>query len=216
MMPIFTWILFAVLVGAIVYLFVNIPRYSAIGKEGFYGGAAVGSGTPDCSRTLNGSALLLDSLNLPTACKDSVTADYKELELILGKMGCLKKDLMSPSGIVEATRYQPFATSHDIQQIHEISAMCLNTTIAPRDLDIAFGKWRDRAILLIKRLSISIELKEGQVKKLEALFSNLWSDVYDVAQGRCIRKIETVDMKSGPAPRTPEQIVDLRPYNGYY
>jgi hypothetical protein len=95
-------------------------------KEGF-GGVARGSGHPDCVRTLPEGAELLDALQSRVAANPSITegnADFKELQLILSKLGCLKKDLLSPSGIVEATRYQAFETAHDRINNAEVAAMC--------------------------------------------------------------------------------------------
>ena len=115
------FILIAVLIGYIVYLFINVPGYPKK-AEGFFGGVARGSGHPDCSRNLDASARVLDTigakLSMDGVEKSSDTyADYKELRLILSKLGCLKKDLMSPSGIVEATLYQAFETAHDREPV---------------------------------------------------------------------------------------------------
>ena len=208
-------ILLAILIASIIYLFVNTPSFPRGDvSEGFYGGVAIGSGNPGCSRILAGSAELLDSINIPMKCSDILKSDYSELELILSKLGCLKQDLMSPSGIVDATRYQPYETSHDIEQVSEVAATCLNTSIPSRDLDIIFGKWRDRTLVLLKRLSIAGSLSEKQTIANESLFMGAWNDVYEVAKGRCLKQHIADDMTGGPAPRTPENVIDLRSYSG--
>ena len=142
----FTFILYIVLSGIFLYYLmkyvISTPYYKRVNEnntyEGFFGGVARGSGHPDCLRTLPESSELLDII--ATASND---ADYKELQLILSKLGCLKKDLLSPSGIVEATRYQAFETAHDRINVAEVCGMCLNQTISSRDLDIVLIKDQD-------------------------------------------------------------------------
>ena len=112
-----TTVVVAIIAGLIVNLMYFTPKYNRV-DEGFFGGVARGAGHPDCLRTLPEGSELLDLLmsrgvdGIPPGVSDA-SADYKEFQLILSKLGCLKKDLMSPSGIVEATRYQAFETAHD-------------------------------------------------------------------------------------------------------
>jgi hypothetical protein len=115
------------------------------------------------------------------------SADYKELELILSKLGCLKKDLMSPSSVVDATRYQPFATSHDRISVADVCGMCLNQTISARDLDIVFATWRDRGKLLLRKLCTEAQLRESEVVKVDDLFKKAWEDVYDITKSRGLK-----------------------------
>jgi hypothetical protein len=109
-------------------------------KEGFFGGVARGAGHPDCLRNLNEGPELLGMVRSAAG-----TADYSELQLILSKLGCLKQDIMGPSGIVEATRYQAYETAHDREPIAEVAATCLNRTISKRDLEIIFVTFKDKA-----------------------------------------------------------------------
>lgn len=204
---IFNYVLIAAIVVGIVYLFMNVKRmaegfedkkeeFEDKQKEGFFGGVVRGSGHPDCLRTLDSAARVLAAFEGKTSSFEEGADDFSELQIILSKLACLKKDLMSPSGIVEATRYQPYATAHDIEPVAEITATCLNHTIPSRDLDIAFGKWRDRGNQLIRRLCTSAGLKEAEVRSVEANFKSAWEDVYQVAKGRCI---QTVDEGKGIA-----------------
>ena len=206
---IFNYVLIAAIVVGIVYLFMNVKRMSAgfedkngeeekeeKQEEGFFGGVARGSGHPDCLRTLDSAARVLDAVRGKMSSVEEGADDFSELQLILSKLACLKKDLMSPSGIVEATRYQPYATAHDIEPVAEITATCLNHTIPSRDLDIAFGKWRDRGNQLIRRLCTAASLKESEVRSIESNFKSAWEDVYQVAKGRCL---QTVDEGKGIA-----------------
>lgn len=217
------YVLIAVMVGYMVYLFLTVPSYPKK-AEGFFGGVARGSGHPDCSRNLDASARVLDTiggrLSQMGAKANSSTdtaADYRELQLILSKLGCLKKDIMSPSGIVEATRYQAYETAHDREPVAEVAATCLNRTIPARDLDIVFATWRDRGNILLRRLGVAVHLNEVEMVQVEKDFKTSWNDVYDVAKGRCIKTVdEGAGLGSGPAPVTPEGVSNLRAYDGYY
>jgi hypothetical protein len=182
-------VFFALLVGAVVYFMYFTPKYKRQ-DEGFFGGVARGSGHPDCLRTLPEGSEILDTILSRVEANTDISegsADYREFQLILSKLGCLKKDLMSPSGIVEATRYQAFETAHDRINVAEVCAMCLSQTIPSRDLDIVFATWRDRGKVLLRKLCTEAQLNEEQVKRLEALFNKAWEDVYDISRSRCLK-----------------------------
>jgi len=180
--------------------------------EGFFGGAARGTGHPDCLRTLNAGPELLEAV-----ARAQGSADYAEFQLLLSKLGCFKKDIMSPSGIVEATRYQPYETAHDRQPVAEVAATCLNRTIAPRDLDITFKTWHDRGKVLLLRLCTLANLKEGEVVQLEKLYVSAVDDVYSIAKGRCIATPGEQEAAAHDAqPFEPQETKNLREYNGYF
>jgi hypothetical protein len=185
------------------------------GEEGFFGGVVRGAGHPDCLRDLNAGAELLGMMGAAAG-----TPDYEEFQVMLSKIGCLKKDLMSPSGIVQATLYQPYANSHDREAVAEVAAMCLAKTIPERDLDIVFGTWRDRGNVLIRRLCTIASLTEADAKKAEELFANAWRDVYDVAKGRCLAAPSEVMYATGSPhdaqPNTTADVEDLAEYKGYF
>jgi len=181
-------------------------------NEGFFGGVARGAGHPDCLRVLDAGPELLDAVS---AARGS--ADYAEFQLLLSKLGCFKKDIMSPSGIVEATRYQAYETAHDRQPVAEVAATCLNRTIAPRDLDITFKTWHDRGKVLLLRLCTLANLKEGEVKKLEKLYVSAVDDVFAIAKGRCIATPGEQEAAAHDAqPFEPEDVRYLREYKGYF
>ena len=203
----------AVVIGLIIYFMLNVKKYKHV-DEGFYGGIACGSGNPDCLRTLPEGSEILDALH------GVDSADYRELQLILSKLGCLKKDLMSPSGIVEATRYQAFETAHDRINVAEVCGMCLSQVIPSRDLDIVFATWRDRGNVLLTKLCTEAELNEQQVVKLEVLFKKLWEDVYDIAKSRCL-KTDFSKQNGGSTggdvgSYEPEHLKNLRSYDYKY
>jgi hypothetical protein len=215
-------ILFAIVVGFVVYFMFFTPKYKRV-DEGFFGGVARGSGHPDCLRTLPEGSEILDTLLGRIEGNPSVTegsADYREFQLILSKLGCLKKDLMSPSGIVDATRYQAFETAHDRINVAEVCAMCFSKTIPERDLDIIFATWRDRGKVLLRKLCTEAQLNEQGVKRLEDLYSKAWSDVYEISKSKCIK----TDFSKQNGGQTlgdvgayePEHLKDLRSYDYKY
>lgn len=215
-------ILAAVLVGLVVYFMYFTPKYKRV-DEGFFGGVARGSGHPDCLRTLPEGSEILDVLlsrvNANSAISEG-SADYREFQLILSKLGCLKKDLMSPSGIVEATRYQAFETAHDRINVAEVCGMCLSQTIPSRDLDIVFATWRDRGKVLLRKLCTEAQLNEEGTVKLEAYFNKAWMDVYDIAKSRCLKtdfsKQNGGETGGEVGAFEPEDLKDLRAYTNKY
>ena len=196
----------------LVYLKNMTMAEKAATKEGFFGGVARGAGHPDCLRNLNEGPELLGMVRSAAG-----TADYSELQLILSKLGCLKQDIMGPSGIVEATRYQPYETAHDREPIAEVAATCLNRTISKRDLEIIFVTFKDRAKVLLRRLCTLANLTEAQTVQADKLLLAAWKDVYEIASGRCIATAGELEAQAHDAqPYEPPAIQELREYNGYY
>jgi hypothetical protein len=173
-----------IVVGILINVMFFTPKYYRL-DEGFFGGIAHGSGHPDCLRTLPEGSEILNVLRSGKNIENS--SDYKELQLILSKLACLKKDLLSPSGIVQATLYQSFETAHDRINVAEVCGMCLNQSIASRDLDIVFVTWRDRGNILLTKLCTKAQIVEADVVKLEGLFKKIWEDVYDISKSRCLK-----------------------------
>lgn len=209
----------AILIGFVVYFMLYTPSYNNV-NEGFFGGVARGSGHPDCLRTLPEGSEILDTLLKRVQSNPGISegsADYAEFQLILSKLGCLKKDLMSPSGIVNATRYQAFETAHDRISVAEVCGMCLNKSIASRDLDIVFATWRDRGKVLLRKLCTEAELNQDELNHLEILFNKAWSDVYDISKSQCLKtdfgKQESV---RDVGAYEPENLKDLRNYTNKY
>ncbi len=215
-------ILAAILVGLVVHFMYFTPKYKRV-DEGFFGGVARGSGHPDCLRTLPEGSEILDTLLGRIQANPSVSegsADYREFQLILSKLGCLKKDLMSPSGLVDATRYQAFETAHDRINVAEVCAMCISKTIPSRDLDIVFATWRDRGRVLLRKLCTEAQLNEEGVKRLEVLFNKAWQDVYEISKAKCI-KTDFSKQNGGAVlgdvvAYEPEDMKDLRDYTNKY
>ncbi len=188
--------------------------------EGFYGGAARGTGSPDCLRSsAEGAELIGMFTGRGESTVEEGDADLRELTQIVGKLSCFKKDLVSPSYIVEATRYQQFVTMHDIEPIAETTGRCFAKTISPRDLEIAFDKWNSRGELLIRRLCTAYMLKPEEVEKAEKLFAYVVRDVKDIARGACLSGEPMIAGKPGPRDPHPFEDPDyaeLGEYSGYY
>lgn len=188
--------------------------------EGFYGGAARGSGSPDCLRSSAEGAELVGMFTGrgdPTV--EEGDADLRELTQIVSKLACFKKDLVSPSHIVEATRYQQFVTMHDIEPIAETTGRCFAKTISPRDLEIAFDKWTSRGELLVRRLCTAYMLKPAEVEKAEKLLAFVLRDVKDIARGACLSGEPMIAGKPGPRDPHPfddPKFAELGEYTGYY
>lgn len=221
-MLILNLLLAAVLVGLVVHFMFFTPKYKRV-DEGFFGGVARGSGHPDCLRTLPEGSEILDTLLGRVESNPSVSegsADYREFQLILSKLGCLKKDLMSPSGIVDATRYQAFETAHDRINVAEVCGMCLSKTIPSRDLDIVFATWRDRGKVLLRKLCTEAQLNQEELSRIEELYQKAWSDVYDIAKSKCLKtdfsKQNGGETGGDVGAYEPNDLKDLRDYTNKY
>ena len=216
---IITILFVAIIVGLIVRTTVFTPSFYQM-NEGFYGGVARGAGVPDCLRTLPGASELLGMLSGRVSGYPSEgSADYREFALILSKLACLKQDLLSPSGIVEATRHQAFESAHDRVAVAELCGMCMNQTVGARDLDISFSTWRDRANVLIRKLCTEASLSEMEAVKAEKLFTTLYDDVYHLSISKCLKTdiIAQNDGKGGDVSGyLPENLVNRREYEYKY
>jgi hypothetical protein len=219
-----TIVIIAIVVFFIVRMMSTTPMFSFM-SEGFFAGVTRGSGEPDSPRTLPEASQLLDILasrgvnSIPSGVSDA-SSNYSEFQLILSKLAALKQDLLSTSGVVNATRYQAFETSHDRINTAEVCAMCFTQSIPARDLDIVFITWRDRGRVLLRKLCTEANLSEPEVVNMEKQFNALWSDVYDIAKSRCLKT--DFSLQNGGATGgdvgayEPTQLKDLRSYENKY
>ena len=190
-------------------------------REGFYGGAAEGTGQPFCSQqSVEGARLyaMFDGRSLGPA--DTVNHDdFREFTQLLGKLSCLKKDLMSPSGIVSDTKLLDYETASDLEPVQETAARCLAQTIPQRDLDLAFDKWNKRGSELLLHLCTGANLNETEVRNAEQLWAALWKDVYDIANTQCIGRPGSIiagqEQPRDPKPYSPLALMDDAPYKGF-
>lgn len=197
----------------------TMPSASGSIQEGF-GGVAVGSGLPDCVRTSSEAASLADFfVSRESSAPESSGDDLREFLRILSKLSCFKKDLLGAAGVVEATRYQPYSTAHDVESIAETTARCFAKTIPPRDLDISFDKWTSRGNSLIRRLCTAYDVKPTELDTLKGTFSKLIEDVKDVAKSSCLSGTPVIGGKSQgrePTAYQPNELIDLGAYKGRY
>lgn len=193
-------------------------RFKKAKSEGF-GGAAHGTGSPDCLRSSSeGAALIALFRNMKSSVEEGPD-DLRELTQLVGKLSCFKKDLVSPSYIVDATRGQKYATSHDIEPVAETTARCFAKTLSPRDLGLSLDKWTSRGELLVQKLCTAYQLREQEVENAQSLLRALLRDVTDIARGACLQGEPMIAGKPGPRdahPHESEQYAVLGEYTGYY
>jgi hypothetical protein len=188
--------------------------------EGFYAGPAVGAGVPNCMQSSKDCAALNELLTSKPLTAEEGADDLRELQLILSKISCFKRDLTGAAGVVEATRYQPFSTAHDLEPVAETTARCFAKTIPQRDLALGLDKWGGRGTFLIKRLCTAENLTEAEETEALQLFGDAMADINDIALGRCCNSDVGV-IAGQPQPRMvggfeSTAIANLRQYTGYY
>jgi hypothetical protein len=188
-------------------------------REGF-AGPAVGAGMPDCMSTSKDCAELYALLNSRRVLLEEGTEDLREMNLILSKISCLKRDLLGNAKLVSATRYQPFSTAHDLQPVAEIASQCFSKTIPQRDLALYFDKWGSRATFLIKRLCTSENLSETEEAQALRLLGDAMADLTDIANIECCNGGEPT-IAGQPVARMvsgfiPDKTQELKEYTGYF
>jgi hypothetical protein len=195
-----------------------MPGYAPGSREGFFGGAAHGAGSPSCLRTSAESAQLVDMFSTKEARFDEGPDSLRELTILMGKLACFKKDLVSPSFIVNATKNQPYTTAHDIEPISETTGRCFSKTISPRDLTISLDKWNDRGEVLLKKLCTAYSLNQKEVETAQKLFRFVIRDVGDIARGSCLQGDPMIAGKPGPRDAHPYENPNQEygTFNGYY
>jgi len=216
------WAVLGIVVGVLVaYLvFVMLCRAKTMPKfaEGF-GAPVVGAGQPDCLRESNEAAAIIGAFQDRVGSVEEGNPDLDELKVLLGKLCCMKRDLVAVNGTVNATLYQPFMTAHDIEPVAETTGRCFAKTIPERDLSLSFDKWKTRGRFLISRLCSASDMTPTEKGKMDSLFNQVLVDVYDIAQQRCLAGTPTIDAKATPrdvGAFSPPALDDLREYTGYY
>jgi len=197
----------------------NLPKIMMKSSEGF-AQPVLGAGQPDCMATSKDCAALYEMLNSRSLKTEEGPDDLRELRVILSKISCMKRDLLGNAKVVQATRYQPFATSHDLEPIAETVARCFSRTIPQRDLSLSLDKWGTRGTFLIKRLCTSLNLSDAEEKEALRLFGDAMADITDVALGECCNSGKVV-IGGLDSPRmvggyTPPATQALREYKGYF
>ena len=208
----------AFVVGGIVYMIVSRKNTLSSGasKEGFQGPMNGVSDIP-CAQESAEVVALCEMFANRKSTTDDGAADLKELKRIMSKLCCAKHDLMSPTQVVSSMMYLPYDNAHDRENPADTVARCFTHSVPPRDLDITFGTWKERALLLLNKLCTSYGFSASDAEKAKAHFMAAWMDTFSVAKTVCL----TPDEKVSESPRdlsgfTPESLEDLGPYKGYY
>jgi hypothetical protein len=214
---------FWVIVGAIVTAIVIAVVYFVVGradtrpiKQGFYGGPINGTTTLACGRMSSEAEALIGMFEGRPLGTGEGEQDLHDLKAVLSKMLCMKQDLMAPQQTITAAKELGFATHMDIQPVADLTARCFSKTIPERDLSIQFGKWQEFGHDMIRRLCTAAELSEVERENAEKLFNAAWRDAMDVSLIQCLKT--ATDHKHSPhdaQPNTPEEVEDLRAYDGY-
>jgi hypothetical protein len=199
-----------------------IPKMSGFQNqvEGFAAPAVVGPGVVNCLQTSKDCAALSAMLHEKYVGTEEGPDDLRELDLILSKISCFKRDLIGTAGVVEATRYQPFSTAHDLEPVAETTARCFAKTIPQRDLALGLDKWGGRGTFLLKRLCTAEKLSDAEEEEALKLFGDAMRDITDIAMGACCNSDVGV-IAGQPQPRMvggfePPAVSGLRQYTGYY
>jgi hypothetical protein len=196
------------------------PKPNIIQRNEGFAGPARGAGMPDCLTTSADCAQLSEMLSSRQSRTGEGADDVRELNVILSKIACLKRDLLGNAKVVQATRYQPFSTSHDLEPVAETAARCFSRTIPQRDLLLSFDKWGSRGTFLIKRICTSLDLSDEEEEKAIQLFGQAMADLSDIAVAECCNSADAViggvPQKRMVEGATPTALNALRPYEGYY
>lgn len=185
-----------------------------------FAGPIAGAGVPDCLRSSADGARLYELLSSRTPSTELGPDDLREMQLMLSKLACFKRDLTGAASVVSATRSQPFVTAHDLEPVAETTARCFARTIPQRDLVLALDKWGSRGTFLIKRLCTSEELTQKEEEEALSLFGRVMGDISQIALGRCCNSADVkIGGADGPRMVSGKEDVGLEylgPYKGYY
>lgn len=208
-----TILVIAVIVGVVVHQLYTIPQYPRPSSEGF-----VSQMTSETLRTLPEAVVLSEWLNKvggqAKAGQAGVgQAERAELDLLMEKMVALVADVTSTDRIVNRTRHLPFETAHDRLVVGELCGMCLQQTISARDLDILLETWRERGLVLLRKLCTVYHLSESDSLFAEKQWMDLWTKVYDVATTHCVKSLPSAAL--GPRDATPFEPVQLQDRRSY-
>jgi hypothetical protein len=187
-------------------------------QEGFASPVHVG-GLPDCISSSDDSAAIYSAFVSKTSATEEGADDLQELSVLLGKIACLKRDLMSPGQLVSATKSSAFSTMQDLEPVAETAARCFAKSIPARDIELAADKWNTRGKMLLNRLCTSYSLTPTVEEKTMALFKSVIADATNVMKTACLKGDSSI--AGMPTPRMVEgresdQNTFLGQYKGYY
>lgn len=186
--------------------------------EGFAAPEYIGA-LPTCMNASDDSAAIYSTFVSKDSTTEEGADDLEELSILLGKLACLKRDLMSPGHLVSSTKSSPFSTMHDLEPVAETAARCFSKTIPVRDIEIAVDKWNVRGKMLLNRLCTSYSLTSSAQEKTLNKFKSVIEDIKDVMMTVCLKGDVTI--AGMPTPRMvdgrePDGNAFLGEYKGYY
>ena len=187
-------------------------------EEGFAGPVA-GTSEISCGEKSIEATKLYAIFSNKTSSTETGSDDLNEFKSLLGKLCCLKQDLLSAGRLVNATKNSPYITSQDIEQVSETVARCFAKTVPKRDLDIILNKWSTRGDMLISRLCTSYDLEPAQTNNTKTLFTALINDITDILMTVCLKGPVTIAGDEGPRMiegRQEPGLLNMGEYNGYY
>lgn len=184
-------------------------------NEGF--NAVNGVGNIPCGQDLaDGEALYSKFVGRDLSTTEDGKKDLEDLRVLLAKLACMKRDLLSPSGTISAEKELKFCTYSDIQPSAETTSRCLSKQIPERDLEIQFEKWNLYGNDLLKRLCTDTSMEEQEVISAEGLFNNIMSDVHSIAKIKCLTGPPVDDCSPrDPAKYASPESKNLSEYDGY-
>ena len=190
---------------------------SGLRREGFQGPAMGVSNIPCGQESAEARALAEMFFNKKASTEDG-GPDLKELNQILSKLCCMKHDLMSPAQVVQNMMYLPYNNTHDRENPADTVGRCFTKSIPPRDLDITFATWKERALTLISRLCTSYNFSSPEADQAMQLFMGVWNDVFSIAKNACSPPQRAPENESPRDPKghMPESVEELGSYTGYY
>ena len=157
-------------------------------------------------------------ISAKSSTTETAADDLLELKQLLGKLACVKQDLLAPGSLVNASKNAQYITSQDIEPASETVARCFAKTVPKRDLEISLDKWTKRGDMLIRRLCTSYNL-DTEEKDVRALFSQLVADVTDILMTTCLKGPVTIGGEDGPRMvegREATGTAHAGEYKGYY
>jgi hypothetical protein len=188
-----------------------------IGHEGFQGPSR-GVSTIPCGQESSDAIAIVEMFSSRSSSTEEGKADLKELKEILSKLCCMKHDLMSTNKVVASMMTLPYNNTHDRENPADTVARCFTKSMPPRDLDITFATWKQRALVLLNKLCTSYSLSSRKSEDAIKHFTALWSDVLDIAKNTCFEPEKAPEYNS---PRDPKGFISVKteglgPYDGYY
>ena len=211
--------LFALVVSFISYqIWITSSTMPSALLEGF-AGPSKGVSEIHCGQSSSDATDLYVLLSKKSLTTEEGADDLREMKVLLGKLCCLKRDLLAPGSLVSATRGEYFSTSHDMEPTSETVARCFAKTIPKRDIELIVEKWSKRSDMLVRRICTAYSLTDSEVKWAVKLLNKVLTDVSDILMTVCLKGPVTIAGEPGPRlvhGVEPTGNTTLGSYGGYY